>query len=59
MIFVTEMWHPNSKKMNGINFCIKIHFLIISVYTDGRVCISVLHDPKVDPLNSMEPEAEK
>jgi ubiquitin-conjugating enzyme E2 G2 len=52
MQFTCEMFHPNSKRIylqnqntNHINFLV-----FISVYSDGRVCISILHAPGDDPM---------
>ncbi|KAE8693114.1 Ubiquitin-conjugating enzyme E2 7 [Hibiscus syriacus] len=54
--FTSEIWHPN-----GIPFVFSISylplydarissiFMHIAVYTDGRVCISILHPPGDDP----------
>jgi ubiquitin-protein ligase len=51
MRFVTEMWHPNSK-LRILLFpgcpCLTRILVALSVYTDGKVCISILHDPEVD-----------
>lgn len=61
MRFITPMWHPNSY----IPFSLKCsHFLlafkdesksmslrlVLSVYPNGEVCISILHPPGEDPL---------
>ena len=49
MKFVTPMWHPNSKRIQSD----------LSVYPDGRVCISILHPPGTDSLNSTETADER
>lgn len=41
------MWHPNSESIFELrNFCL--------VFENGKVCISILHPPGTDPLNSQE-----
>ena len=41
------MWHPNSI------------YSYILVYPDGKVCISILHSPGIDPLNPQETSEER
>ena len=49
MKFISEMWHPNSRAVCAS--CL--------VYADGRVCISILHSPGLDPLNPDERAEER
>ena len=49
MTFKTPMFHPNSKSPLS---------LIVSVYPDGKVCISILHAPG-DDTTSGEKAAER
>jgi ubiquitin-protein ligase len=48
--FVSEFWHPNGSLLR----------LLIAhapaVYTDGRVCISILHPPGRDEMSGERPE---
>jgi len=44
--FISEFWHPN-----GILYCYYIVFAHRSVYSDGRLCISILHPPGDDPMS--------
>lgn len=48
MKFKTEMWHPNSMSS-----------LKKKVYTNGVVCISILHPPGTDQFNEQEKETER
>ena len=54
MKFKTQMWHPNSK--NSSSSLKKTHCL---VYPDGTVCISILHAPGEDAMNSQEHATER
>ena len=55
--FTSEMWHPNGELiaswlifMSMIWSCLlTMHYFELSVYPDGRVCISILHPPGEDP----------
>ena len=52
MKFTCEMFHPNSKKHN-IDTCLSTgtyRSIQLSVFADGRVCISILHAPGDDPM---------
>lgn len=51
MRFTSEMWHPNSIPLQQ-------EFVAV-VYPDGKVCVSILHAPGVDPLNPQESAAER
>lgn len=45
MKFTSEIFHPNGNVPSD-----HAHYPSISVYLDGRVCISILHTPGDDPL---------
>ncbi len=51
MKFITKMWHPNSEWILWRNSAL--------VYENGKVCISILHPPGVDPLNPLEKAEER
>lgn len=51
MRFKTEMWHPNSKPAAPKLLCL--------VFSDGKVCISILHAPGTDQFNSQEKAEER
>ena len=51
MRFTSQIYHPNSKISFGI-------FILIVVYADGKVCISILHPPGDDP-NLYESSSER
>lgn len=74
MRFTSEMWHPNStyllliqeidfaksfpmRSSNNDNVCCWFPFTV-SVYKDGKVCISILHAPGSDP-NQYENASER
>ena len=50
MNFKCPMWHPNSK-------CIQVKILVHK--ETGKVCISILHPPGVDPHNQGEQAADR
>lgn len=51
MQFTCEMFHPNSKIIITFKAFIIFTFVLhLTVYTDGRVCISILHAPGDDPM---------
>ena len=50
MKFISDMWHPNSNLYCCANYL---------VYTDGKVCISILHPPGTDPMNPQERAEER
>lgn len=54
MKFTCDLFHPNSKSV----FWYLIRFYAILVYSDGRVCISILHPPGDDP-NQYESSSER
>ena len=53
MKFKTQMWHPNSKNSFPTPKLIKL------VFPDGTVCISILHAPGEDAMNSQESATER
>ena len=53
MKFLGEIWHPNGKS----TLC-DSNFADCSVYTNGEVCISILHPPGDDP-NHYESASER
>lgn len=51
MKFTCEMFHPNSKFTLFLSKWPEISFAdSLSVFPDGRVCISILHAPGDDPM---------
>lgn len=55
MTFLSPMWHPNGIISESIIlFSLRsAEFLSISVHTDGKVCISILHPPGEDAFNEL------
>ena len=47
MTFTSEMFHPNSTYFKYL------------VFPNGDVCISILHNPEIDPTNPQEQVEEK
>ena len=56
MKFTSEMFHPNGKPIKLLVRLLAIYPpLFFPVYSDGRVCISILHTPGEDPLGYESP----
>ena len=60
MKFTDELWHPNSTYSKLIvTPCASACTLSTPVYPDGKVCISILHNPGVDAMNAQETADER
>ena len=51
--FITKVWHPNvyevKKSLSSIICIISVPHIIISLFQNGDLCISILHPPVDDP----------
>lgn len=57
--FNNEFYHPNGKFFFSPFFLaclLNFFFFCITVYPDGRLCISILHPPGEDPISGEKAE---
>jgi ubiquitin-conjugating enzyme E2 G1 len=62
MRFVSDIWHPNSCVCLAPSCSLARNACLLTraaVYTDGKVCISILHPPGEDKFNEDEKAEER